>query len=96
MPMNPLGFHLNPSTNPWVQKLTQTHTLIEQKPTGFRVAGTHCHLGLVWKHRFTKGFYFSLFMHTYIYIVELFLARKIGSTICVPIYEYLMMTKWRV
>jgi hypothetical protein len=24
--------------------LTQTHTLIEQKPTGFRVAGTHCHL----------------------------------------------------
>jgi hypothetical protein len=39
-----LGFHLNPLTNPWVEKLTQTHTLIEQKPTGFRVAGTHCHL----------------------------------------------------
>jgi hypothetical protein len=37
MPTNPLGFHLNPSTNLWVQKLTQTHTLIEQKPTGFRV-----------------------------------------------------------
>jgi hypothetical protein len=35
---------LNPLTNPWVEKLTQTHTLIEQKPTGFRVAGTHCHL----------------------------------------------------
>jgi hypothetical protein len=26
--------------------LTQTHTLIEQKPTGFWVAGTHCHLYL--------------------------------------------------
>jgi hypothetical protein len=39
-----LGFYLNPLTNPWVKKLTQTHTLIEQKPTGFRVAGTHCHL----------------------------------------------------
>jgi hypothetical protein len=44
MPTYPLGFHLNPLTNPWVEKLTQTHTLIEQKPTGFRVAGTHCHL----------------------------------------------------
>jgi hypothetical protein len=39
-----VGFHLNPLTNPWVEKLTQTHTLIEQKPIGFRVAGTHCHL----------------------------------------------------
>jgi hypothetical protein len=44
MPTYPLGFHLNPLTNPWVEKLTQTHTLIEQEPTGFRVAGTHCHL----------------------------------------------------
>jgi hypothetical protein len=44
MPAYPLGFHLNPLTNPWVEKLTQTHTLIEQKPTRFRVAGTHCHL----------------------------------------------------
>src|SRR5688572_7587953 len=44
MPTYPLGFHLNLLTNPWVEKLTQTHTLIEQKPTGFRVAGTHCHL----------------------------------------------------
>jgi hypothetical protein len=40
MPTYPLGFHLNPLTNTWVEKLTQT--LIEQKPTGFRVAGTHC------------------------------------------------------
>jgi hypothetical protein len=40
MPTYPLGFYLNPLTNPWVEKLTQTHTLIEQKPTGFRVAGT--------------------------------------------------------
>jgi hypothetical protein len=40
MPTYPLGFHLNPLTNPWVEKLTQTHTLIEQKSTGFRVAGT--------------------------------------------------------
>jgi hypothetical protein len=37
MPTFPLVFHLNPLTNPWVEKLTQTHTLIEQKPTGFRV-----------------------------------------------------------
>jgi hypothetical protein len=44
MPTYPLGFHLNPLTNPWVEKLTQTHTVIKQKPTGFRVAGTHCHL----------------------------------------------------
>jgi hypothetical protein len=44
MPTYPLGFHLNPLTNPWVEKLTQTHTLIEQKSIGFRVAGTHCHL----------------------------------------------------
>jgi hypothetical protein len=44
MPTYLLGFHLNPLTNPWIEKLTQTHTLIEQKPTGFRVAGTHCHL----------------------------------------------------
>jgi hypothetical protein len=44
MPTYPLGFHFNPLTNSWVQKLTQTHTIIEQKPTGFRVAGTHCHL----------------------------------------------------
>jgi hypothetical protein len=44
MPTYPLGFHLNPLTNSWIEKLTQTHTLIEQKPTGFRVAGTHCHL----------------------------------------------------
>jgi hypothetical protein len=44
MPTYPLGFHLNPLTNPGVEKLTQTHTLIEQKPTGFQVAGTHCHL----------------------------------------------------
>lgn len=42
--MYPLGSHLNPLTNPRVEKLTQTHTLIEQKPAGFRVAGTHCHL----------------------------------------------------
>jgi hypothetical protein len=46
MPTYPLGFYLNPLTNPWVEKLTQTHTLIEQKPIGFRVAGTHCHLYL--------------------------------------------------
>jgi hypothetical protein len=46
MPTYPLGFHLNPLTNPWVEKLTQTRTLIEQKPTGFQVAGTHCHLYL--------------------------------------------------
>jgi hypothetical protein len=44
MPTYPLGFYLNPLINPWVQKLTQTRTLIEQKPTEFRVAGTHCHL----------------------------------------------------
>jgi hypothetical protein len=44
MPTYPLGFYLNPLTNPWVEKLTQTHTLIEQKPTRFQVAGTHCHL----------------------------------------------------
>jgi hypothetical protein len=44
MPTYPLGFHLNPLTNPWVEKLTQTQTLIEQNPTAFRVAGTHCHL----------------------------------------------------
>jgi hypothetical protein len=44
MPTYPLGFYLNPLTNPWVEKLTQTHILIEQKPIGFRVAGTHCYL----------------------------------------------------
>jgi hypothetical protein len=27
MPTYPLGFHLNPLTNPWIEKLTQTHTL---------------------------------------------------------------------
>jgi hypothetical protein len=42
MPTHPLGFHLNTLTNPWVEKLIQTHT--EQKPTKFRIAGTHCHL----------------------------------------------------
>jgi hypothetical protein len=46
MPTYLLGFHLNPLTNPWIDKLTQTHILIEQKPTGFRVASTHCHLYL--------------------------------------------------
>jgi hypothetical protein len=40
----PIGFPFEPLTNPCVEKLTQTHTLVEQKPTGFRVAGTHCHL----------------------------------------------------
>jgi hypothetical protein len=45
MPTYPLSFHLNPLTNPWVEKLTQTHTLIEKKPTGFRVAEqTHAHV----------------------------------------------------
>jgi hypothetical protein len=39
MPTYPLGFHLNPLTNPWVKKLTQIHTLIEQKPTGFSGSG---------------------------------------------------------
>jgi hypothetical protein len=37
-------FPFEPINKPWVEKLTQTHILIEQKPTGFRVAGTHCHL----------------------------------------------------
>jgi hypothetical protein len=54
MPTYPLGFHLNPLTNPWVEKLTQTHTLIEQKPTGFRVAGTYCHLYFVDSLLYTK------------------------------------------
>jgi hypothetical protein len=35
---------LNPLINPWVEKLTQIYTLIEQKSTEFWVAGTHCHL----------------------------------------------------
>jgi hypothetical protein len=44
MPTFPLGFHLNLLTNPWIDKLVQTHVLMEQKTTGFQVAGTHCHL----------------------------------------------------
>jgi hypothetical protein len=30
MPTYPLDFHLNPLTNPWVEKLTQTYTIIEK------------------------------------------------------------------
>jgi hypothetical protein len=40
----PVGFPFEPINKPMGKKLTQIHTLIEQKPNGFRVAGTHCHL----------------------------------------------------
>jgi hypothetical protein len=43
MPTNPLGLTFNPLIDPWVQKLTHARDLMEQKPMGLRVAGTHCH-----------------------------------------------------
>ena len=49
MPINPLGLAFAPLTNPRVAKLTHIFTLIEQKPIGFRVSGTHCHLYLHWR-----------------------------------------------
>ena len=41
--INPTGRTLCSLINPRVQKLTQTLTLMEQKPIGFRISDTHCH-----------------------------------------------------
>jgi hypothetical protein len=41
-----LGFHLNQLTNLWVEKLVQTHILIEQKSTRLRIAGTQTNMDL--------------------------------------------------
>jgi len=46
VPANPMGMSFYPLTNPRVQRVTHARALIEQKPIGFRVTGTRCHLYL--------------------------------------------------
>jgi hypothetical protein len=40
----PVGFLFEPINKLMGREIDQTHTLVEQKPIGFQVAGTHCHL----------------------------------------------------